>query len=294
MADTTAKSRDTSPPSSVYNLAVVTASSKSVSVSWTAPQDDSGKIAGYDLRLSRGTLDESTWDSAIQFGGTPSDTRSGEEEQAELTGLPEGAILHIGIKAYDAAGNRSPLSNVISVTTKPVTGTSQAASIRADLNGISASSAVAVNSASPSTNTATSDTGQGTVRVTIMLPNGLPSDLPVYVNFVNNVSGQSYGGPTINGLASYKIPAGDYFVRLVILDPNYQEPRNPTIFHLDANEDKDLGSISLEATSKADGTTGLTTVANSTGGVTKLLMIIIKMLGEILQVLMKTTPQQRV
>lgn len=282
------RSRNTSPPSPVNNLSIVLVSSKSVSVSWTAPEDDSDTIEGYDLRLSRQPLNENSWDSAIQFGGTPSDTTSGKEQQAELTGLPEGATLYIGIKAYDESGNRSPLSNILSVITKPYTGAVQVASSRVDINGDGGG----MGTAGVVQGVSTTNIGEATVSITVALPNGLPSELPIYVNFVNTISGQSYGGQTVNGLASYGIPAGDYYVRFVILDTNYQEPKNPIIFHIEAGEDKDLGRISLVSTNGAGGVNDFTAIGESTGGVTKLLIIIIKMLQEILQVLLKTTPQQ--
>ena len=62
---------DTTPPADVTDLAVVGATTDSVTLSWTAPGDDGdvGTAATYDIRYSTSPITEATWNSGISIGG---------------------------------------------------------------------------------------------------------------------------------------------------------------------------------------------------------------------------------
>ena len=85
---TTAACADTQAPTAPSGVALVTRTTTSISIGWTASSDNVG-VAGYDLYLAG---------SAV---GTASATR------VHFTGLTCGTNYTLGVDAYDAAGNRS-------------------------------------------------------------------------------------------------------------------------------------------------------------------------------------------
>lgn len=282
------KTYDTAPPSNISDLIVEGLGSKSLTVSWTVPQDDSGKIAGYEVRLAKSPLNESNWDEAITFPGSPSNSTSGGTDKMEFGSLPEDTTVYIALKAYDASGNKSGISNLAQATTKSRVFTLD--EIRAQSRGTPNPQGVDANSISNAVSSLVSADPTvtfGTVKLVIKTPDGLPIPFPVYVNFINSSTGLSYGGPTINGLASYKIPVGDYYAKMIILDNNFKEPLAPITFSLAADENKDLGTATLQAMGSQDDTALLLKSTETTGGIAKMLVLIVKLLGEILSTLQK-------
>ncbi|HET9315429.1 MAG TPA: glycoside hydrolase family 9 protein, partial [Vicinamibacteria bacterium] len=91
---------DTEPPTAPTNLAVTAKTSTTVSVSWTASTDNVG-VAGYRVREGTTQVGTST---------TPSFT---------VTGLAPSSTHTYTVVAFDAAGNVSPASNAVTVTTDP-------------------------------------------------------------------------------------------------------------------------------------------------------------------------------
>lgn len=89
----------------------------SVVLKWTASGDDgySGQAAGYDIRyqpVSRGPIDtEDEWLTAQNVYGEPSPSPAGYIDSMEIGGLGYGIAYYFCIRAYDQAGNYSPLSN---------------------------------------------------------------------------------------------------------------------------------------------------------------------------------------
>ena len=282
------KTIDTSPPSNINDLMAESVGSKSLTVTWTVPQDDSGKISGYEVRLSKTPLNESNWDQAITFPGSPSNSTSGGTDKMEFGSLPEDTTVYIALKSYDASGNKSSISNLVQATTKSRVFTLD--EIRAQSRGNLNPQGLDGNSIS-SALSSSGNTGQvlafGTVKLIIKTPDGLPISFPVYVNFINSSTGLSYGGPTINGIASYKIPVGDYYTKMIILDTNFKEPTLPVIFQLKADEDKDLGLATLTVVGIQDDTALLLKSTETTGGIAKMLVLIVKLLGDILFTLQK-------
>jgi hypothetical protein len=122
-------SEDITPPDSIDDLQAVPGSSPGeVDLDWTAPGDDGaiGTADLYELRRSDQPITPATWSSATLCSGLPPPGSSGEGQLAVATSLPEGEVVFFGLKAYDEAGNVSPLSNAAS---------SYAAGIRAPTPG---------------------------------------------------------------------------------------------------------------------------------------------------------------
>ncbi|CAM4440430.1 hypothetical protein FHS16_003830 [Paenibacillus endophyticus] len=93
---------DTTAPSAPSSLAVTGKTDSAVTLSWTASTDTVG-VTGYEL-----------WRNGAKVATTPSTSYS-------HTGLSAATAYSFSVKAYDAAGNVSDVSNVISETTNPVT-----------------------------------------------------------------------------------------------------------------------------------------------------------------------------
>ncbi|BCB76115.1 hypothetical protein GCM10022251_67900 [Phytohabitans flavus] len=88
------------PPTAPGNLTVTAKSSTSVSLSWTASTDNAG-VTGYQ----------------VLRGGAVVATTAGTS--ATVTGLSPATAYSFQVTAQDAAGNTSPPSNTVSVTTDP-------------------------------------------------------------------------------------------------------------------------------------------------------------------------------
>ncbi|MFI7342523.1 fibronectin type III domain-containing protein [Streptomyces sp. NPDC050085] len=103
---------DTQAPTAPTNLTSTGKTSSSVSLSWGASSDNVG-VTGYDI-YSGGS------NKLLTVSGT----------SATVSGLSPSTAYSFTVKAHDAAGNSSPASNAVSVTTNagtPPTGFKQAA-----------------------------------------------------------------------------------------------------------------------------------------------------------------------
>ena len=120
----TGSSADTTPPAAVTDLRVTPTAPGTANAEWTAPGDDGreGTVARYDLRYAAAPIDEASWDSAqvIQRSWFP--RPAGQPERYTLSKLPRG-IWHFALRAADAAGNSSALSNDATVEVEPVLAT---------------------------------------------------------------------------------------------------------------------------------------------------------------------------
>jgi phosphodiesterase/alkaline phosphatase D-like protein len=96
-----------------------TVTSNSVSLTWTAPGDDSltGTASQYDLRYSTSPITASNFTSATRFTSTPAPSPSGTTEHVTVTGLAAGTLYYFAVKTADEVPNWSGISNVISRTT---------------------------------------------------------------------------------------------------------------------------------------------------------------------------------
>lgn len=94
-----------------------------VRLTWTAPGGDglAGVAAVYDVRWStRALVDAPAWDAATAVGGVPAPAAANSQQTVEaVLSLPAGARISFAIKARDAAGNESALSNSAYVDVPP-------------------------------------------------------------------------------------------------------------------------------------------------------------------------------
>ncbi|MFG1682789.1 cellulose binding domain-containing protein [Nonomuraea sp. NPDC049269] len=106
-------SSDTSPPTTPAGLAASGTTSTGTNLSWTASMDDNG-VAGYDILRAPGAS-----------GGTFTQVGTSTTTSFSDTGLTPSTTYRYQVRARDAAGNTSPVSNTAEVTTQtgPSTGT---------------------------------------------------------------------------------------------------------------------------------------------------------------------------
>ena len=120
--------QDTIPPSPVTDLTPVEFASSWVSLTWTAPGGDgaTGTADVYDIRYSTSPIDAGNFDLAAQVPVPPEPSASGTTEIFRVEGLDFDTSYHFALKAGDAFGNRSPMSNMVSGSTLGVPGISVA------------------------------------------------------------------------------------------------------------------------------------------------------------------------
>jgi phosphodiesterase/alkaline phosphatase D-like protein len=103
----------------------------SVSLSWTAPGDDSlsGLASQYDLRYSTSAITSNNFASATRFMTTPTPATSGTRQNVIVTGLLPNTTYYFAIKTGDEVPNWSGISNVISRTTLAAPDTTRPAQV---------------------------------------------------------------------------------------------------------------------------------------------------------------------
>ncbi|RME25551.1 MAG: hypothetical protein D6800_07485, partial [Candidatus Zixiibacteriota bacterium] len=110
---------ETTPPATVTNLATGTVTSTAVTLTWTAPGDDSltGTASQYDIRYSTVPITAANWATATQVNGEPVPQPAGNTETFTVTGLQSGVTYYFALETADEVPNWSALSNVVSATT---------------------------------------------------------------------------------------------------------------------------------------------------------------------------------
>ncbi len=104
---------DETPPAAVADLRVVAGANRSLTLAWTATGGDgeAGRADRYRLCWAEAPLDDAAFDASRQGVEVEATAGAGGVERATLAGLPEGRQVWVRLRAYDAAGNGSPLSN---------------------------------------------------------------------------------------------------------------------------------------------------------------------------------------
>lgn len=96
-----------------------TVTSSSVSLTWTAPGDDSltGTAAQYDLRYSLSPITSSNFSSATRWTNMPAPQVAGTKQSVIVTGLAASTTYYFALKTADEVPNWSGISNVVQQTT---------------------------------------------------------------------------------------------------------------------------------------------------------------------------------
>ncbi len=105
---------DNIPPAGINDLTVVSTSSRTALLTWTATGDNGteGMASSYDVRYSTLPITEGNFTSAPQAVGEPTPQVSGSTEEFTVGGLQPSTIYYFALKAKDEAGNISTLSFV--------------------------------------------------------------------------------------------------------------------------------------------------------------------------------------
>ncbi|MEW6094907.1 MAG: fibronectin type III domain-containing protein [bacterium] len=112
-------SRDITPPGTTTLLAT-NPTATSTTLVWVSAGDDKqlGTATSYDIRYSKGVIDNDTWILAKQVANEPVPMVGGTLQQIIITGLEPTTLYYFGLKTIDEAGNESLLV-VATITTKP-------------------------------------------------------------------------------------------------------------------------------------------------------------------------------
>ncbi|MBD3178575.1 MAG: hypothetical protein GF417_02695 [Candidatus Latescibacteria bacterium] len=117
---------DTTPPSAVSDLHIVSSTDTTMTVAWTAPGDDGdqGTADRYAVRHAPDSITEGTWATCTALAGVPDPEAAGTEQSLTIRN-PGGTSLHVAMKTADEADNWSDLSNGVSGSFPPAGGIQQ-------------------------------------------------------------------------------------------------------------------------------------------------------------------------
>jgi len=105
---------DNIPPAKVSDLAVISRSNTSLTLTWTTPGDDglSGTASEYDIRFSTSAIDtEASWEVATVVSDLTTPQAPGSTETFTVTGLSSGTRYYFALKTADEVPNWSDLSD---------------------------------------------------------------------------------------------------------------------------------------------------------------------------------------
>ncbi|GEM_PF-5333690 len=115
---------DTIPPAQINDLKVVASDFKSVTLEWTAVGDDgvNGTAARYDLRKATSPifLRATTWAAQERVNDTPRPLLAGTKQRMVITPLASSETFYFAIRAVDEGNNVTEPSNIVQVTTEPL------------------------------------------------------------------------------------------------------------------------------------------------------------------------------
>lgn len=111
------------PPAVVTDLAVISRSDTSLTLTWTAPGDDDllGTASQYNIRYSCSAINtEAKWGAATLVPNPPTPLAPGSTETFTVTGLSSGTRYYFALKTADEVPNWSALSNSpLGITSSP-------------------------------------------------------------------------------------------------------------------------------------------------------------------------------
>jgi hypothetical protein len=110
---------DGKPPAAVQDLAAVATTSSSITLTWTAPGDDSltGRATAYDLRFSTAAITPASFQQATPVTGLSVPLTSGTIESVLVTDLRSSTAFYFALKTADEVPNWSGLSNAVPAAT---------------------------------------------------------------------------------------------------------------------------------------------------------------------------------
>ena len=110
---------DTTPPSTVADLAASSPTQTGCTLTWTAPGDDGpiGQATSYEFRRHSAPITAGTWAAAVPITGAPAPAVAGTAQAATVTGLTAGTTYYFAMRATDEAGNVGGISNSPQLTT---------------------------------------------------------------------------------------------------------------------------------------------------------------------------------
>jgi len=105
----------TQSPAEVSDLRIAAGGRSSLTLAWTASGDDGhvGRPARYRVRWSETFLDDAAFDASTQGEDVDAAVDAGGAERVTLRDLPPGRLVWTRLRALDAAGLPSPLSNAV-------------------------------------------------------------------------------------------------------------------------------------------------------------------------------------
>ena len=136
---------DTTPPAAVSDAVLVLSNVTGEAVlEWTAPHDDSqdDRVARYEIHFSytQGFDPPDFWDVSTPVPNPPDPGDPGDRERYSFETPRMARDLHVGIRSFDEAGNRSPSSNLTTVHVPGYTFSGRCEDVfsRAPLEGLAA------------------------------------------------------------------------------------------------------------------------------------------------------------
>ncbi len=108
-------------PGTVTDLAGTVETHATVKITWTAPPEpDDGVVAAYEVRYSTSPITTpASFLLATQFAAVPLPEAPGTAETVSLTGLAPKTQYYVALRATFEDGTAGPISNVVTLTTKP-------------------------------------------------------------------------------------------------------------------------------------------------------------------------------
>ena len=184
---------DATAPAAVANLAAGSATTSTITLTWTAPGDDgsTGTAASYDIRYSTSAINAGNWASATQVTGEPAPAAAGTNQNMTVTGLTSNTTYYFAIKTSDEVSNVSSLSNIASQATA-----SQQGGFTYYLTGVTGSATTYAGNATTYQTTDTLQTLRLAGNLTITGPQGAawnPGNGPIQANFCDASSSTNPG-----------------------------------------------------------------------------------------------------
>ncbi|MBW3624478.1 MAG: carboxypeptidase regulatory-like domain-containing protein, partial [Armatimonadetes bacterium] len=112
---------DNVAPGAPTNLTASEITSNTAKLTFVAPGDDGqqpGRAGCYEIRRSAGPITEANFEQATAVGtGTLIPDPQGTTQTLTITNLPSLENINVAVRALDEAGNKGPISNVVTIQT---------------------------------------------------------------------------------------------------------------------------------------------------------------------------------